>query len=433
MFTPEELERLPLDIVMLFSSLEERIMKDVVKKLKKTGSISRSIDYELNRLVYLGMSSDMIKEEIRKVLKATKKQIDKIYDEAMKESYIRDMALYEVAGVGFVPYSKNRDLLNLTDTIKRQTNEEFVNITNSMGFSVVRNGKRAFLPIAEYYQRTLDKAAIDIATGSFDYNTVLTRTVREMTNSGIRTVDFSSGRTDRIEVAARRAVMTGVNQLSAFRTQQIMEELGTDLVEVSWHATARPTHQVWQGRVYRWKEFGGNIQPEEANGLGASSGTSDIPEHKPYDIIGSVDFNDEDAVKSLLEAYEKDAVKSEIETACVIAKDGTVYMCYGISNRVFPDADLGDKLIGAKVSHNHPIDETVYTFSSVDYKLFDNYQLEYLRGCDEKYTYEFTRDPSQLDEYPDDWRSEENFEHANIIRYVEQLNIGYRRWRNEKG
>lgn len=258
MFTPEELERLPLDIVMLFSSLEERIMKDVIRKLKKTGSISRSIDYELNRLKYLGMSSDMIKEEIRKLLKATKKKIDKIYDEAMEESYIRDMALYEAAGVGFVPYHENKELLNLSDMIRMQTKEKFVNITNSMGFSVVRNGKREFLPIAEYYQRTLDKAAIDIATGSFDYNSVLTRTVKEMTNSGIRTVDFSSGKTDRIEVAARRAVMTGVNQLSSFRTQQIMQELGTDLVEVSWHATARPTHQVWQGKVFRWKEFGEN-------------------------------------------------------------------------------------------------------------------------------------------------------------------------------
>ena len=256
MFTPEELERLPLEIVMLFSGLEERIMRDIVRRIKKTGSITRTADYQIKRLSNIGMSSKMIKDEIRKHLKLTEKQIDKIYDEALRESYIRDAALYEAAGVRFTPYAQNKELLNLTDTIKRQTKEKFVNITNSMGFSIIENGKRVFSPIADYYQYTLDKAVIDITTGTFDYNTVLTRTVKEMTNSGIRTVDYSSGRSDRIEVAARRAVMTGINQISAFRTQQIMEELQTDLVEVSWHATARPTHQVWQGRVFRWKEFG---------------------------------------------------------------------------------------------------------------------------------------------------------------------------------
>ena len=73
-----------------------------------------------------------------------------------------------------------------------------------------------------------------------------------MTNSGIRTIDYASGYTSRVEVAARRALMTGVNQVLIQNTEQNMKALGTDYVEVSWHATARPTHQVWQGRVYRW-------------------------------------------------------------------------------------------------------------------------------------------------------------------------------------
>ena len=73
-----------------------------------------------------------------------------------------------------------------------------------------------------------------------------------MTNSGIRTIDYASGKTSRIEVAARRAIQTAVTQVAAKVTEQNMEKLHTEYVEVSWHATARPTHQVWQGRVFRW-------------------------------------------------------------------------------------------------------------------------------------------------------------------------------------
>jgi hypothetical protein len=68
-----------------------------------------------------------------------------------------------------------------------------------------------------------------------------------MTNSGLRTIDYASGRTSHIEVAARRAIMTAVTQVTTKVTEQKMEKLHTDYVEVSWHETARPTHQVWQG------------------------------------------------------------------------------------------------------------------------------------------------------------------------------------------
>ena len=68
-----------------------------------------------------------------------------------------------------------------------------------------------------------------------------------MTNYGLRTIDYASGRTSRIEVVSRRATMTAVTQVTTRVTEQKMEKLHTDYVEVSWHETARPTQQVWQG------------------------------------------------------------------------------------------------------------------------------------------------------------------------------------------
>ena len=128
----------------------------------------------------------------------------------------------------------------------------------------------------------------------------------------------------------------------------------------------------------------------------------------------------------------KNAIKEDIETACVITKDGEVFKCFGTADRVFPDSDLKDKLKGALVTHNHPISETEYSFSEVDLKLFIDYSLEVLRGCDEKYTYEFTRDALQIDEAPIDWMSFENFRHVNIIYKAQENGIGYRRWLSEQ-
>ena len=76
---------------------------------------------------------------------------------------------------------------------KRQT---FQNLTQTMGFSVAQNGKKVFLPIAQYYQKALDNAMLGMATGAFGYNTVLKKVVQEMTRSGLRTVNYAAGRTD---------------------------------------------------------------------------------------------------------------------------------------------------------------------------------------------------------------------------------------------
>ena len=137
-------------------------------------------------------------------------------------------------------------------------------------------------------------------------------------------------------------------------------------------------------------------------------------------------------LKKELQEFEKNAIKESVETACVITKDGEVFKCFGVNDRVFPDFDLGDKLIGASVSHNHPINETAYSFSQADLSLFLDYDLDVLRGCDEKYTYEFTRNAKELDAHINIFDlTEEDAAHEEMVMKAEKFGIGYRRWKND--
>ena len=155
-------------------------------------------------------------------------------------------------------------LQQLVEGIKKQTKGEFKNITQSLGFAIKRtDGTANFLPLANAYQKTLDKAAFSMLSGVYDYNTVLKKAVRELTESGLRTVDYlteqddgsTKTHTNRVEVAARRALMTGFNQVVGKITEENAEKLGADRFEVTWHRGARPTHQPWQGRVYTKEEL----------------------------------------------------------------------------------------------------------------------------------------------------------------------------------
>ena len=259
MLTPNELEAIPEPLVKLFRQLELDVMRDIIGRLSVNRDISRTADWEISRLYELGVSKRAIKKRIKDALKLSTREINLIYKNVIWQDYARYEPIYRTKGKPWIPYEKNRQLQQLVSGIKEQTLGEFKNITQSLGFAVKRpDGTRVFQPIAEYYQKTLDNAAMGMLSGVYDYNTMIKKAVRELTDSGLRSVDYYTEQddgsmklhTNRVEVAARRALMTGFNQVVAKITEENAEQLGTDKFEVTYHRGARPTHQPWQGRVY---------------------------------------------------------------------------------------------------------------------------------------------------------------------------------------
>lgn len=268
MFTPTEIEALPSAMEQLYRSLQLNIMSDLTERLKANGEeITSAADWQINRLYELGVSKDEIDSLIQSTLNASNDEIDRIYDEVVKSGYARNEELYTDKGKRHIPYAENKQLQQLVKAVKNQTKSEYRNITGSLGFAV-RNADNtlSFTPLADFYQRTLDNGLMQIASGAVDYNTVLKKAVKAMTDSGLRTVDYASGWSNRVDVAARRALMTGFNQVVAKVNEDNAEQLGTEYFEVSYHRGARPTHQVWQGRVYSKKEL------ETVCGLGTVTG-----------------------------------------------------------------------------------------------------------------------------------------------------------------
>lgn len=261
-----ELEQIPLIIQKHMSELEMRIMSDVVSRLKANMEITSTADWQINRLYKLGLSNTYIKQQIQKALELSQKDIDWLFSDALSGEYIRNKDIYEKAGESFLPFEENKELQELISAVKSQTRNEMNNISQSLGFAVKNpNGKIIQSPIKEFYQHTLDSAIVEMSSGA-SYNEVLKRTILLMTNSGLRTIDYDSGWSSRIDVAARRAIMTGFRQVQAKINEQVAKELHTNYFEVSWHGGARPTHQEWQGKVYSYEGL------ENVCGLGSVTG-----------------------------------------------------------------------------------------------------------------------------------------------------------------
>lgn len=250
-----DVEKVSLRMESIWMDAENRIIQDVVRRIKKCGKITSTADYQINRLIELGKSTEEVERILKDALDATYPEMYELYDEVVNWQYVRNKDIYEQINGTFIPPEENEWMMQISEAIKKQTADDLRNIAQSQGFSVIMGNNRVYMPFSEYYQKFVDAAIMDILSGGYDYNTVIRRVVTQMTNSGLRTVDYATGHSNRTPVAVRRAVLTGVSQITGKISERNAALLGTDYFEVDWHVGARPEHRIWQGKVYTYKQL----------------------------------------------------------------------------------------------------------------------------------------------------------------------------------
>ena len=171
-----------------FRDLEMAIMDDIIRRIRKAGTITDSADWQIQRLIILGNSTQDIEDLIRKAVDGNEEEVRRLYAEVIEREYTRDRSLYEQIGKEFIPYEQNPELQQLTDALVHQSSEELYNITRSTGFMLDNgHGGKVFTSLADVYNGYLDDAITGMTNGAYDYNTLVRRMVSQMTASGLRT------------------------------------------------------------------------------------------------------------------------------------------------------------------------------------------------------------------------------------------------------
>ena len=254
-FSPEVLDALPEELAELYRSLEAQLLDEICSRLNLADQLNEVTVQSIRALRSHGISQQEIEKLIRKTTNISQKKRQELLDDVVERNQKYYSELIKITDVT-APQTlvSSEDI----DAIKMQTEETFRNITQSMAF-LVDNGRTLLQP-ARAYQWALDNAVLQVQSGAISYNQAIRYAVKQLADSGIRAATYESGHRDQIDVAARRAVMTGVNQLCQKYAEQSEDYLETDLVEVSAHIGARDTgvgpmnHKSWQGKVYRWSE-----------------------------------------------------------------------------------------------------------------------------------------------------------------------------------
>ena len=262
MLTPEQLQNLPQDLTDLYEQLSEFILRDIARRIAKGAEITDTAEYQLYRARSLGLSTDEIAAKIAEINGSSAAEVNRLIREAAAQSDEFDRKMLGADKGAAVPLEENTQLQKLISAQINETSGKCENLTNTMGFADHDFlGRVYYLSMTDMYRREMDAAHMKVATGATDYMTAIRQACNKLAASGVRTIDYESGRSDRIEVAARRALLTSVAHVTHRISEQNGEELGADGWEMSAHSGSRPSHAIYQGRQYTQEQYERIIKP----------------------------------------------------------------------------------------------------------------------------------------------------------------------------
>ena len=265
MLTPDYLENVPAALMRLWQQVEDDILRDVARRIGKMGEVTATADWQLWRREQVRLVNREVLKILAKYSGRSEAELRRIFQEAAAKALEDDDRLYTSAGLD--PPAPNEDpaLLNLLNAGYEQTAGSWQNLTATTAQTV-----------SGQFEAALDRAWLQVASGAFDYKTAVRKAVRGLA-ANMAGVTYPTGHRDTLEVAVRRAVLTGVNQTAGKLQIARMEEMDWQFVETSAHAGARPEHAKWQGRQFHRGgavTYGGRHYPDfvQATGYGTGAG-----------------------------------------------------------------------------------------------------------------------------------------------------------------
>lgn len=265
MLPPSYLDQMPDAFVQLWQQVEDAILQDVARRIGKMDAVTPTANWQLWRY----QQTEAVRNDVVKLLARysgkSETAIRKLLLQAATEAMEREDAIYYHYDMEPTPFEESAALNNLLDAGARQTCGTWQNLTATTANTVTGA-----------FERTLDAAWLKVSTGAFDYKTAVKQAVDSLADD-MPMVTYPSGHKDSIEVAARRAILTGVNQTTGKLQVARMDEMGCEFVETTAHGGARPSHAEWQGRRFHRGgavDYKGRHYPdfEAATGYGTGAG-----------------------------------------------------------------------------------------------------------------------------------------------------------------
>lgn len=274
--TPSYLQKCTDGIEGEYQKLVTEILVDMVQRIAHAGSMTSTTEYLNAKLRELSLQQEYINRALAKVLNTSESEVEKLMNESAYKSTRDTIVQLEKHGYDTSGLSFGRQIEKSTNIAKN----ELSNLTRT-------TGQLATAQMMNLY----DQAYLQVASGAYSYDQAVTNAIRKLAKEGLGEVTYPTGAKRSVEAAVRVAVRTSVAQNALKCEEDMLNDMDINLVEVSSHLGARPSHAVWQGKIYWRNHPEGNYENfYEATGYGTATGLGGYNcRHQFYPFFGEGD------------------------------------------------------------------------------------------------------------------------------------------------
>lgn len=262
MLSENALDNLMQPIIDRQQAINDYVIKTIAQRVKEIGTLLPSDVYKLERLLKSGDDVRKINKELARLTGLNEKDIKKLIAAIAKDAYIDTKPYYDYRKMPFIPFEANKELQQIVKAVAKQTADTYINLSNARAFMIRdRKNPKKLKPtkLSETYYSVIDEAVQAVTSGTLDYNTAMKRTMKQLSDSGLRTVTYhpESGRTytQQLDVAVKRNLMDGIRQINQEVQDEVGRQYGADGKEITVHEHSAPDHEPVQGHQFTNEEY----------------------------------------------------------------------------------------------------------------------------------------------------------------------------------
>ena len=254
----ETIELLTERLVNRINMANEFFLIKIGESVKKIRGLTPTQANQLIQILKYGGNYEEIVNEILRLTNLNIQDIDAIFNEMAKKDYLYAEQFYKYRGVEYVPYNQNKALLRQVNALANITKQEMNNYARAtnLGYSIRDlQGNIKFVGLRETYNRVLDEAVLNVGTGVDTFDNAMSKIMKDVGGSGLKTVDYASGRSIRLDSAARMHLKGALRTLHNEIQKKVREEFDFDGYEISVHSNPAVDHEKTQGRQFSIEEY----------------------------------------------------------------------------------------------------------------------------------------------------------------------------------
>lgn len=255
MLNEEYIDNLVDVLVRRIERVNTYTLKKIAEVLNELRDIPPARAYDLAMILKYGGDFDKIVKELAKITDLNEKEILEIFEQVAKKNLVFAKQFYEYRDMKYIPYEKNIALQEQVRAIAKITQDTYRNMSNSLGFVKIKNGKKVFTPLAKVYEEAIDEGVTALIQGKDSFNSALRKTIKELSRSGIQTIEWETGYHRRLDSSVRMNLRGALRDYSINLQEQFGEQFKADGVEVSVHENPAPDHAHVQGHQFSKEEF----------------------------------------------------------------------------------------------------------------------------------------------------------------------------------